>query len=182
MHRSQLSLYWLEQIRRAIVCFVHLVRTFALVCAACQRLHPGSLIVELSALPPVGQPRVQPILQIKQSPEGVRQKTPAPISNFSLWSASVLVHPSRHFRVVRPGRDEFPQCSRVQSTGIKELAVHRTVVMIRSAPADEFGPAFVHQAPSHGCKVSKRSTRASRSGSVQIERKRTQSFCVHNSA
>src|SRR5437016_4369504 len=37
------------------------------------------------------RPHVKPIFQIKQSPERVRQKTPAPISNFLLCRRSVLV-------------------------------------------------------------------------------------------
>ena len=129
-----------------------------------------------------GRPHVQPIFQIKQPPQGVRQKTPAPITNSLLRRCSVLAHPNCHFRVVCPGRDEFPQCFGVQSTGSKELAVHRTVVVVRTVPADEFCAAFIHQARSHGWKVGERSARASGSGSVQIERKRTKFFRVHSSA
>ena len=77
------------------------------------------------------RPHVQPIFQIKQSPHRIRQKTPGPISDFLLRRRSVLAHPNCHFRVVCPGRDEFPQCVRIQPAGSKELAVHRTVVVVR---------------------------------------------------
>jgi hypothetical protein len=126
------------------------------------------------------RPHVKPIFQIKQSPEGVRQKTPAPISNFLLRRCSVLAHPSCHFRVVCPGRDEFPQSFGVQATGSKELTVHRTVVVVRTVPVDEFCAAFIHQARSHGWKVDERSPRTSGSGPLQIERKRTKFFRVHS--
>jgi hypothetical protein len=74
------------------------------------------------------RPDVQPIFQIEQPPERVHQKTPAPIRDCPLRSRSVLAHPSCHFRVVCPARDEFAQCLRVDSTGSKELAIHRAVV------------------------------------------------------
>jgi hypothetical protein len=135
----------------------------------------------LPALLAAGRPHVQPIFQIKQSPQRVRQKTPAPISNFLLRRCSVLAHPNCHFRVVCSGRDEFPQCFRIQPTGSKELAIHRTVVVVRTVPADEFGAAFIHQARSHAWKVGERGPRASGSGSVQIERKRTKFCRVHSS-
>ena len=54
----------------------------------------------------------------------------------------------------------------------------RTLKEIR----DELRAAFVEQARSHGWKVSKCSPRASRCASVQIERKRTHFFHVHNVA
>ena len=136
----------------------------------------------LPALPAPRRPHVQPIFQIKQSPQRVRQKTPAPISNFLSRRCSVLAHPNCHFLVVCPGRDEFPQCFRIQPTGRKELAVHRTVVVVRTVPADEFCAAFIHQARSHGWKVGECSPWAPGSGSVQIERKRTKFFRVHSSA
>ena len=136
----------------------------------------------LPALLAARRPHVQPIFQIKQSPHRIRQKTPGPISDFLLRRRSVLAHPNCHFRVVCPGRDEFPQCVRIQPAGSKELAVHRTVVVVRTVPADEFCAAFIHQARSHGWKVGERSARASGSGSVQIERKRTKFFRVHSSA
>ena len=125
---------------------------------------------------------VHPIFQIKQSPQGIRKKTPGPISDFLLRRRSVLAHPNCHFRVVCTGGDEFPQCFRIQPAGSKELAVHRTVVVVRTVPADEFCAAFIHQARSHGWKVGERSPRASGSGSVQIERKRTKFFFVHSFA
>ena len=135
---------------------------------------------DLPALLAARRPHVKPIFQIKQSPQRVRQKTPAPISNLLLRRRRVLAHPNGHFRVVCPARDEFPQCFRIQPTGSKELAVHRTVVVVRAVPADEFCAAFIHQAGSHGWKVGESSPRASRSGSVQIERKRTKFFRVHS--
>jgi hypothetical protein len=173
MHRSQLSLYWLEQIRRKTARFVHLDSDI--------RDDPGTGH-NLLGLFAAGRPHVQPIFQIKQSPQGVRQKTPAPISNFLLRRRSVLAHPNCHFRVVCAGCDEFPQCFRIQSTGSKEFAVHRAVVMIRAAPTGQFRPAFIHQTRSHSRKAAERSPRASGSVSVQIERKRTELFRVHNSA
>jgi hypothetical protein len=136
----------------------------------------------LPALLAARRPHVQPIFQIKQPPQRVRQKTSAPISNFLLRRRSVLAHPNCHFRVVCSSRDEFPQCFRFQPAGSKELAVHRTVVVVLTIPVDEFCAAFIHQARSHGWKVGQRSPRTSGSGSVQIERKRTKFFRVHSSA
>jgi hypothetical protein len=135
---------------------------------------------DLPSLLAARRPHVKPIFQIKQSPERVRQKTSAPISNFLLRRCSVLAHPSCHFRVVCSGRDEFPQSFGVQATASKELAIHRTVIMVRAVPADEFCAAFIHQARSHGWKVDERSPRTSRSSSVQIERQRTKLFRVHS--
>src|SRR4030095_7206900 len=108
------------------------------------------------------------------------QKTPTPIRDSPLRRRGVLVHPSCHLRVVCPARNEFPQCFRIQSTGCKEFAVHRAVVVISVAPADEFRPAFIYQARSHGGKAAERSPRTSGSGSGQVERKRTQFFRVHS--
>jgi hypothetical protein len=124
------------------------------------------------------RPHVKPIFQIKQSPQRVCQKTPAPVSNFSLRRRSVFAHPSCHFRVVCPGRNEFPQSFGVQAAGSKELAVHRTVVVVRTVPAKEFCAAFIHRPRGHGWKVDERSSRASGSCSVQIERKGAKFFRV----
>ena len=149
---------------------------------ATSRRDDPSIGHNLPALLAAGRPHVQPIFQIKQSPQRVRQKTPAPISNFLLRRCSVLAHPNCHFRVVCSGRDEFPQCFRIQPTGSKELAIQRAIVVVRTVPADEFCAAFIHQTRGHGWKVGQRSPRASGSGSVQIERKRTKFFRVRSSA
>ena len=175
MHRSQLSLYWLEQIRRKTAHFVHFLQVIPSEARnlaqdygshsshSVSQLHrrSPSLLLRMTLASDIihpapltaRRPHVQPIFQIKQSPQRVRQKTPAPIGNFLLRNCGVLGHPRCHFRVVCPCCDEFPQCLRVESTGSKELAVHRTVVVVRTVPADEFCTAFIHQARSHGRKV-----------------------------
>ena len=113
---------------------------------------------------------------------GFARKRLVQSSDFLLRTRSVLAHPNCHFRVVCAGGDEFPQCFRIQPAGSKELAIHRTVVVVRTVPADEFCTAFIHQARGHGWKVGERSPRASGSCSVQIERKRTNFFFVHSFA
>jgi len=172
MYLSQLSLYCRNKLDAQMLASFIWVGTS-------RRDDPGAGH-DLPALLTARRPHVNPIFQIKQSPKRVRQKTPAPISNFLFRRCSVLAHPSCHFRVICPGRDEFPQSFGVQATGSKQLAVHRTVVVVRTVPADEFCAAFIHQARSHGWKVDERSPRTSRSGSVQIGRKRTKFFFVHS--
>jgi hypothetical protein len=52
----------------------------------------------------------------------------------------------------------------------KNLRSIRTIVVVRTVLADYFCPAFVHQPRSHRWKVAERNSRASGSGSIQIQR------------
>jgi hypothetical protein len=79
---------------------------------------------------------VQPILELKQPPEGIRAEAATPGGYLLGWRFGTRSHPTRHLNVVGAGRNKVTQCRRLETGGSEEPAIHRTVVMIGARLAE----------------------------------------------
>ena len=79
---------------------------------------------------------VQPVLELKQPPEGIRAEAATPGGYLLGRRFSTRTHPTRHLNVVGAGRNKVTQRRRLETGGSEKSAIHRTVVMIGARSAE----------------------------------------------
>src|SRR5947209_13329828 len=79
---------------------------------------------------------VQPVLELKQPPEGIRAEAATPGGYLLGRRFGTRTHPTRHLNVVGAGRNKITQRRRLETGGSEKSAIHRTVVMIGARSAE----------------------------------------------
>ena len=79
---------------------------------------------------------VQPVLELKQPPEGIRAEAATPGGYLLGRRFGTRTHPTRHLNVVGAGRNKVTQRRRLETAGSEKSAIHRTVVMIGARSAE----------------------------------------------
>jgi hypothetical protein len=93
-----------------------------------QRIH--------SVLPAALPHFVQPVLELKHPPEGIRAEATTPGGYLVGRHFGMGTHPTRHLNVVGARRNKVTQRRRLETGGSEESAIHRTVVMIGARSAE----------------------------------------------
>ena len=79
---------------------------------------------------------VQPVLELKQPPEGIRAEAATPGGYLPRRRLRMRTHPTRHLNIVGAGGNKVTQRCRLETGGSEKPAIHRTIVMIRARPAE----------------------------------------------
>src|SRR5438105_7015115 len=79
---------------------------------------------------------VQPVLELKQPPEGIRAEAATPCGYLLGRRFGTRTHPTRHLNVVGAGINKVTQRRRLETAGSEKSAIHRTVVMIGARSAE----------------------------------------------
>jgi hypothetical protein len=91
----------------------------------------------IHSVPPATLPHfVQPVLELKQPPEGIRAEAATPSGYLPRWRFAMCTHPTRHLNIVGAGGNKVTQRRRLETGGSEKLAIHRTIVMVRARPAE----------------------------------------------
>ena len=91
----------------------------------------------IHSVPPAALPHfVQPVLELKQPPEGIRAEAATPGGYLLGRRFGTRTHPTRHLNVVGAGRNKVTQRRRLETGGSEKSAIHRTVVMIGARSAE----------------------------------------------
>jgi hypothetical protein len=91
----------------------------------------------IHSVPPATLPHfVQPVLELKQPPEGIRAKAATPSGYLPRRRFAMCTHPPRHLNIVGAGGNKVTQRRRLETGGNEKLAIHRTIVMIRARPPE----------------------------------------------
>src|SRR5436190_1590902 len=91
----------------------------------------------IHSVPPATLPHfVQPVLELKQPPEGIRAEAATPGGYLPRRRLRMRTHPTRHLNIVGAGGNKVTQRCRLETGGSEKPAIHRTIVMIRARPAE----------------------------------------------
>src|SRR6266566_5102084 len=91
----------------------------------------------IHSVPPATLPHfVQPVLELKQPPEGIRAEAATPGGYLPRRRLRMRTHPTRHLNIVGAGGNKVTQRRRLETGGSEKPAIHRTIVMIRARPAE----------------------------------------------
>jgi hypothetical protein len=91
----------------------------------------------IHSVPPATLPHfVQPVLELKQPPEGIRAEAATPGGYFPRRHFGMRTHPTHHLNIVGAGGNKVTQRPRLETGGSEKPAIYRTIVMIRARPAE----------------------------------------------
>ena len=79
---------------------------------------------------------VQPVLELKQPPEGIRAEAATPGGYLLGRRFGMRTHPTRHLNIVGAGGNKVTQRRRLETGGNEKPAIHRAIIMIRARPAE----------------------------------------------
>src|SRR5207249_2185771 len=83
---------------------------------------------------------VQPVLELKHPPKGIRAEAATPGGYLPQRRFGMRPHPTRHLKIVGAGGNKVTQRRRLETGGSEKPAIHRTIVMIRArAPVVQHG-------------------------------------------
>src|SRR5437764_618760 len=79
---------------------------------------------------------VQPVLELKHPPKGIRAEAATPGGYLPQRRFGMRPHPTRHLKIVGAGGNKVTQRRRLETGGSEKPAIHRTIVMIRARPSE----------------------------------------------
>jgi hypothetical protein len=89
------------------------------------------------SVPPATLPHfMQPVLELKHPPEGVRAEAATPGGYLPRRRFGMRQHPTRYLNIVGAGGNKVTQRRRLETGGSEKPVIHRTIVMIGARPAE----------------------------------------------
>jgi hypothetical protein len=80
----------------------------------------------IHSVPPATLPHfVQPVLELKQPPEGIRAEAATPGGYFPRRHFGMRTHPTHHLNIVGAGGNKVTQRRRLETGGSEKPAIHR---------------------------------------------------------